>query len=69
MATEESDIINQARELFQAFNQHRKKIKPDSGDTNITVKDVSFSVGKKDGEYALNVEVDLSLTPKSKTSI
>ena len=61
---EESNIINQARELLKALDEYRKKIKPDSADTEVTVKDVNFSVDKKDEEYALNVEVDLSLTPK-----
>jgi hypothetical protein len=63
---EESNIINQARELLKALDEYRKKIKPDSADTEVTVKDVNFSVDKKDEEYALNVEVDLSLTPKDR---
>ena len=66
MAADEGDIIKQAKELFERLNEFRKNLKPDSGDTDVDVKNVNFNVGKQNHDYKLDVEVDLSLAPKDK---
>jgi hypothetical protein len=66
LSQERIDVKEKMEELFQTFENYGKKLKLGPGDTNVVVKSWNFNVEKKDRDYIVDVEVDLTLTLKSK---
>ena len=66
LSQERIDVKEKMQEIFQTFENYGKKLKLGPSDTNVAVKRWNFNVEKKDRDYIVNAEVDLTLTQKSK---
>jgi hypothetical protein len=56
------------QELIQIVNTYRGKLKGGPGDTNVEIKSWSLDVAKNDKEYAVGIEVDLTMTNKPRNT-
>jgi hypothetical protein len=64
--SENIDVRKELQTLLQTFRDYTGRLKLGSDDTNLTIKNWNFGVGKKDNDYIVEVKVDLNLTAKTK---
>lgn len=63
---EVTETIQNLQDLYRKLSEYLVQSKKNPSDTDVSIKNLSFSLGKKDKEYSASMELDFSLAPKTR---